>query len=85
MSKPRGVRWGRVDELDRRIHVGSPAFSEYPTRLQHLAAWRFLHKLRHHRTIHNAAARLGVSPSSNLRVKQKVALAQKFSSRKGSK
>lgn len=77
----RSQRWGKVSELDRRIHVGTPAFSEYPARLQHLAAWRYLHKLKKHSTIHRDAAKLGVTPSSDLRLKRKVELAKRYSSR----
>jgi len=68
------VRWGHVSELDRRLHVGTPAWREMPRRLRHLSAWRRLHTLDDHHTIHRAAARIGVRPSSNLKLRDKVSL-----------
>lgn len=73
--KPLGVRWGRVKELDKRIHVGTDTWkTAYPLRLQMLSAWRRLHKLRDHKKIRMAARALGVKPSSNMTRRQMVDL-----------
>lgn len=75
-----GVRWGHVNEIDRRTHVGTPAWYQIhqQTRLRHLSAWRRLHMQRPHETISRRAAQMGVSPSSDTSVPQKVKMVQEF-------
>jgi len=82
-TEGRPVRWGHVREIDRRAHVGTPAWYRLhqETRLQHLSAWRRLHMLRTHQGVRREANRRGVSPSSDTTVEQKVDMAKTFEQR----
>lgn len=80
MSKPRHIgknRWGRLDELDRRIRVGTQTFDRLPFRLRQLTAWRGMHAVspsaKPHSSVRMYGTRKKVRPSSNLPLKLKVA------------
>lgn len=71
--KPPGVRWGKVRELNRSVHVGTPRFKTYyPVRLRHLSSWRRAHALGSHRSVSTWARYRGVSPSSDMPLKLKL-------------
>jgi len=70
------VRWGRVPEIDKRLRVGTTAWTKQPDRLKHLSVWRYLHKLGTHNQIRSRARRKGVKPTSDLRLTQKLGVAR---------
>jgi hypothetical protein len=71
--KPKGVRWGKMREIDKRIHVGTGAWEGMPRRLKHLTSWRRMHMLpggkAAHMPVRMYGTRAKVRPSSNLRLK----------------
>ena len=78
MAKLRPVRWGHLHELDRRVRSGTSKFYEYPKRLQHLHAWRAMHKLAgDHKPVQMSGTRQRVRPSSDMSIKQKVNFVEK--------
>ena len=88
--KPRGVRWGKVREIDYRIKVGSATWGKMPRRLKHLTSWRRMHQLpggkKAHMPVRMYGVRHKVRPSSNLRLNgrvSKLAYCRKKSPRKG--
>lgn len=65
-------RWGQLSEIDRRIHVGTQTFRSLPRRLQHLIAWRRMNSLGH-MPVRMYGTRIGVRPSSDIRLPLKIA------------
>lgn len=66
-GKPKGVRWGKLYELDGRARIGSSIYQAYPKRLQQLHSWRRMHKIAgDHMPIRMFGTRKRVRPSSNL-------------------
>jgi len=69
----RKVRWGHLHEIDRRIHVGTPAWQGMKLRLRHLSSWRRMHKISGgHGPVRMYGTRHKVRPSSNLRLTGRV-------------
>lgn len=78
-QKPKGVRWGKVREIKHVKRVPGPAFSQLPTRLKHLAAWRRIHTLVKHTSIRAYGTKHRVRPSSNLSLSRKMRFIDKRS------
>jgi hypothetical protein len=79
MARKLRNRWGSLAELDGRARIGSPKYKAYPKRLQHLTAWRAMHKLAgSHLPVQMSGTRNGVRPSSNL----SLALKERFVQRR---
>lgn len=76
--KPRGNRWGKVSEINYLLPIGGKLWRAQPKRLQHLHGFRADHAVvSNHNVVRSAARRLGVKPTSDLSVNQKVAFFQK--------
>lgn len=71
-SKP---RWGRLTEIDKRIHVGTKTWDGLPNRLRHLTAWRRMNS-KGHMPVRMAGTRMKVRPSSNMNLKTKLRYVQ---------
>ena len=49
MTKDRSLKWGSINEIDRRLKPGSDAWkARHSTPIQHLSAYRRLHDLADH-------------------------------------
>ena len=75
---PKPVRWGRMSEVNRSIHVGTETYAAQPRRLKHLIAWLASHKLGSHKQVRRYARTNGVKPSSDLRLDKKIKLVAKL-------
>lgn len=76
--KPKGVRWGHISEINFLLPIGGKKWRAQPQRLQNLHSWRADHAVvSNHKVVRSAARRLGVKPSSDMSIDQKVAFFDK--------
>ena len=75
--KPKERRWGKVSEINYLLKIGSPLWNKQLTRLRHLHSWRADHAVATHVAVRGAARRLGIKPSSNTTIAEKVAFFEK--------
>ena len=76
--KAKENRWGRTSEINYLLRIGSKQWNAQTARLRHLNSLRADHAVvSNHAVVRAAARRLGVKPSSDTTIAQKVAFFEK--------